>query len=679
MNNNFNCDIIQTEVSLDYMNENVLIGTAMLNEIWNSQQKDLFDLLIPFLKYSIDRTTKVNEQLDISKIKNYFRKEFGYENIPTNVIRCLLNRLSPKILIKKHNNYILIKSLSSEAEKIYQQRQIYKEHREKVGKSLSQYLNEHFQSSYNTDESIKALIDFFVTKGFIVVKNPKILEMVTQKNGKLDYYIANFIIDENNRQSIIFDYINDMVKGFFVSAAISTESKTGNMVKSKFKDTSFFLDTTIIIQALGFKLKAEKENALEMIEMLKNKGAKVCCFQHTMLEIKNILRAYKHNLENPYQKPTSFNTLEAWDEQRFTPNDVDNFLAILERRISSIGIEIINPNFNEKDYKKCDINCAELRDFIGNNILYKNQQALDLDVNSVSSIYALRAGNKSNEIEKCGYIFVTPNTKLEANVNSFFSQRNKNEISCVISDIDLSSIIWIKNYSTNKDYPKSKLIENALISLEPSNTFMENFFDIVEKYRKNGGISDEEAVAIRTDIYCRRQLMNITNGNPKNIKESHVPELQNYIKKMYLGNEYGKSEQMLQKYQEEQDKNKKAIDNAISEISKSANKIKRYVMKIIFTIFTLVIFIIILISLCNMVVNISKCFEEYTSIWGLICNIIVILLGIWGVFDLIFSKKGLLKKKSEFIAEYFASKEKEKKKKEFEKILGKEVFDKYKI
>ena len=173
--------------------------------------------------------------------------------------------------------------------------------------------------------------------------------------------------------------------------------------------------------------------------------------------------------------------------------------------------------------------------------------------------------------------------------------------------------------------------------------------------------------------------MNMTNGNPKNIKESHVPELQNYIKKMYLGNEYGKSEQMLQKYQEEQDKNKKAIDNAISEISKSANKIKRYVMKIIFTIFTLVIFIIILISLCNMGVNISKCFEEYTSIWGLICNIIVILLGIWGVFDLIFSKKGLLKKKSEFIAEYFASKEKEKNKKEFEKILGKEVFDKYKI
>lgn len=105
MNNNFNCDIIQTEVSLDYMNENVLIGTAMLNEIWNSQQKDLFDLLIPFLKYSIDRTTKVNEQLDISKIKNYFRKEFGYENIPTNVIRCLLNRLSPKILIK---NIIII-------------------------------------------------------------------------------------------------------------------------------------------------------------------------------------------------------------------------------------------------------------------------------------------------------------------------------------------------------------------------------------------------------------------------------------------------------------------------------------------------------------------------------------------------------------------------------------------
>lgn len=63
----------------------------------------------------------------------------------------------------------------------------------------------------------------------------------------------------------------------------------------------------------------------------------------------------------------------------------------------------------------------------------------------------------------------------------------------------------------------------------------------------------------------------------------------------------------------------------------------------------------------------------------MICNIIIILLGVWGVGDLVFSKKGWLKKRSELIAEYFVSKEKEKKKKEFEKILGKEIFDKYEI
>ncbi len=47
---------------------------------------------------------------------------------------------------------------------------------------------------------------------------------------------------------------------------------------------------------------------------------------------------------------------------------------------------------------------------------------------------------------------------------------------------------------------------------------MENFFDVVEKYKEKVGISEDEAVVIRTDIYCKRQLMKITGGNPKNIK-----------------------------------------------------------------------------------------------------------------------------------------------------------------
>lgn len=43
-------DIITSIIRWDYMNNNVLISTAMLNAYWEKEKKDTLDLLIPFVK-----------------------------------------------------------------------------------------------------------------------------------------------------------------------------------------------------------------------------------------------------------------------------------------------------------------------------------------------------------------------------------------------------------------------------------------------------------------------------------------------------------------------------------------------------------------------------------------------------------------------------------------------------
>ena len=59
------------------MNNNILISTAMLNSFLKAQQKDTFDIIMPFLKYSVEKTTARNSAIDISSVSNYLNTELG--------------------------------------------------------------------------------------------------------------------------------------------------------------------------------------------------------------------------------------------------------------------------------------------------------------------------------------------------------------------------------------------------------------------------------------------------------------------------------------------------------------------------------------------------------------------------------------------------------------------------
>ena len=89
----------------------ILICASVLSAYWEYGRFDTLDFLMPFLKYSIASTTKINETVDVSKIKELFKSEFGYFDIPIDVVNTLLKRLSPKTLRKDGASYVLCFSL----------------------------------------------------------------------------------------------------------------------------------------------------------------------------------------------------------------------------------------------------------------------------------------------------------------------------------------------------------------------------------------------------------------------------------------------------------------------------------------------------------------------------------------------------------------------------------------
>ncbi len=541
-------DIIYHRLRWDYMNNNVLVSTAMLSAFWEKERKDTFDLLSPFVEYSIAKTTNVGELLQIQDLQNYLKTEFGYEEIPINAITLILNRLSPKILKRENKQYRLMESLDSKINKFEDERVRYKERAEKVASVLTDYLNARLSAKFNREKALNALIDFFAINGMYVISDITALELLKSKDNELVYCIAQFVVNEYEQDSLVFHYIVSMVKGFFVSTAISLQPQNADVTKSKFKELKCYVDTPVIISALGMTTETEAAAAKELLTMLREKGAKLYCFRHTYREIDSILEAYKYSLK---YGTLSNHTLESWDEKEYTVSDVERQQSLLKSKIKSIGIDIVEAPDCTKNTDKYPLDYIDFKSYIGEKISYAKEDALDRDIKSIVSILLMRDGCSSDCIEECRFIFVTSNIGLVKRSNEYLIKSNivrGDSVMPINTDIELSSIVWLKCYASHEDYPRNKLIEYAFAALEPTEEILNVFRDKVDKIRADGGITEEEAAIIKTDHFSRRKLAETARGNPRRVDENTVYEIKAELKDRLVGDVRRKKDAEIEEY-----------------------------------------------------------------------------------------------------------------------------------
>ncbi len=662
------------------MNSNVLISTALLSSLWECNKKDALDIMIPFLKYSIAKTTPKGHVVNQELLINTLKEEFGYDSIPQNVICGILNRLSPSILRKSNGQYTLIVSLDDELVKFEKKKSLFKDHRNIVGNALASYLNLNIsdkkRSNYEAEDALSALINFFSENGLILSQSPTRLSLIPMGkkrdiDSKLNYYIARFLLQEHENESVVFDYISDMVKGFYVSTAISFQSDNNASAHAKFKNLHCYLDTRVIIDALGMHLPTSQKGALELLDMLKSEQAILCCFDHTVEEIRTIILAYKHHLERPRVKGNCkvnntyypYNTLENWDSLHYTLTDVDRFLAILNEKIEKLGITIV-PSFKNRKPTVKGLHYKLFQEQLRTDVRYNSNQARDNDILSVYNIMRLRRGNTSTILEKCEHIFVTTNLPLTTIVYNNLVGTAANSIPPVILDYTLSSIVWFKCSQSHQNYPKIKLVENAMLALEPSHSLLVEFFKTIDIMNAEGGLTNDEAEIIRSDIQLRRELVNITQGDSKLVSSDFIRDAQARLKAKYIADESAIAESHYHDYCMEKKKREEALEKIIQQIenagksqyqktSKRLTIIARFLLIFIFLIllaFTVIIFI-------------------YDSIlW--VGTVLMLIVDIGGLYDMIFSKEPQIRKYIEKSATKSAQKARDAKREENAEIIS---------
>lgn len=659
--------VIETrKVARKYMNENVLISTAMLSALWEKNRNDTLDLMLPFLKYSIAKKTQVGMLLNLPEIVEFYKNEFGYKTIPQNVIFKMLNRLSPTFLRKTKDGYSLITNLDSIVFDFEKKRTLCKEHRQIVVKEFTAFLKNHMKNGEVTEADAQLyLLDFFSKKGMTIVWDTAMLESLRYKSDRINYYVAQFILQEYKKESPAFNYILDMVQGFLISTAISLQPENGNISSSKFSNVKFYLDTRIIINALGYHLTEEKDNTREMLKMLTDGNAELFCFKHNYNEIYDIASAYKYCLKNP-RNCQPHQTLEKWDELCYTVSDVERVQLNLQSNIEKLNITIIDtPKYDSAQDHKVYIDESGLASYINGKINYKNPEALEVDVNSIASICKLRDGFRTKEIEKCGYIFVTTNSNLVKCANEFLREYNDRGVTPIITDIDLSAIVWLKSYSTHKDYPKAKLLENALLSLEPSQSILSAFYNIIGKIKSEGGITEDEAAILRMDLYGQRELMKLTNGDDAFVNEETIYTIRDRQKVKYIGDEAVLSKLNYDKYTAERDANRTIILNALESINKIGDDEKKSTVSILTRIVWIGIGLMFVIFIITLVMSIIYAEKSY-----IIPSVIAAFFSLASFTDMLIGKKKIIRRFINRVGNHRKDKAKDKKKEEYISIIG---------
>ncbi len=677
------------------MNKNqTMISAAMLEAVWQSRSKDMIDLITPFVMYATAKLTSPGEIINTQEVQKYVQTNYAYPDMPEIIVKKVLARNPYSCIQRVNHKFRLVCPIDDEISRMDSRKKECETYLNILGEKLSEYLNDHCKKSskFSADKAIDCLHSFFSRYGLQVGTDDLASINISPKDYESDYYIARFIFMCKDKHNQEYEYLNDLIKGYFLRLAIYIQPENSNLKSASYSNTTFFYDTPFLLDLLGYCGTERKNNAELLHDMLKRQNGKFGYFPHIKQEIIDILYAYKFSL-NPLAISNSYRTLDGLNAQNYNSADVDREITILSSKLESIFgiIEHNVPPYDVKDDGSVDerkiLDEEKLKQYIRDNTPHYTDDNLENDVKSALAIHRLRGDNISNNIESCGYIFVTNNRDFIKAFNIYYKENIKRRaFQITISDSYLSAITWIKCGLIDK-LPENELLKNAYSALQPMPEIMKKVDEVLQKLKQSGQLTPEQVVVLRASRVFQDQLWSNSFGEVGSINEASVQEAQKKYQEQLIADERERHEYELmekdKQYQmklnqlsektertlkqhalaEEQqrkmqfEKNRKAADSYAKE-----KREKRFFLeKTIFYFIAIFLFIS-----CALGTILS--FKMYSNIPVSIIFAISTIVSIISIFDTIFARKRNIIKLLEKWANQYETKVRERKLEEYNSL-----------
>lgn len=576
-------------------NTNALITAAMLASIYENHQKDYLDLIEPFVCTLLPSKS---EYIDFIDIQRRMESEYGFVRMPIGVLHRIaerLSKLSPPICEKKQKNqYVICNPYDNTYFRT--KRNSIKEDCLVVAEALKGYLRDERATIMETQECTNEFLKFLDHCGHHVLKTEDSVRRLPLEE-RIQRFIAAFIQIEKEKQSVVYDKITEIARGYMVYRCIYFYCRTDNGQSSfSLNNVIVFLDTPLIINLLGFDTLLGKQAVSDAVDLARSLGAKVAVLEHNVEEVQGILSAYISS----YPRVQTF-SLQSLTLKGYSEVTLRSIIEQVPSRIVEIiGEEIkVAPGLGtSSDWDRINTEEALRRYYIqsiqgkDNDIVKKTR--IENDVRTLSYALQLRNGDRPREFGKCKAIVLSDSTTARKAAKALYDDYDHNEIDVVYSLNDFSCMAWLASPSPTSSIPEILLLYNAAAALTPSDSVIDKMLKFVDELASVGAIGEEMAYLLRMHPSVKEAAAEVVGSDT----DSFTPDM---LKVIYEKAVAKKADRVIKEKLAEERKKDVARDRNLESIAqKNSNALKNHIAKtgtVLLTILRIAIVVFFLISL----------------------------------------------------------------------------------
>jgi hypothetical protein len=352
------------------MKRSTLASLAILKVNFETLGRDYVDSFVPFIAECLRLSP--DDAVSLPALQAALKDAFGLA-LPLNPLRQALQRAAKAGFVRREAGVFYRDQAACSASDFEQTQASVTNIQSRVIEALKRFALDKLTIVWSDSEAENALLSFVGDSGLdllFATAEQTVLPQPT-RGGTEAFVVASFVTHCQQADPALLRDFETIVKGALLANALYVPDH--GKISQRFRNTRVYLDTTFLIFALGYAGPDRQAPCAELIELLKEYGAHLRCFQHTLDEIRGVLDACAARIRRNELRDAFGPTIEYFVTQGLNSTDVDLLAARVPQRLAMHGITVEDKPPYEKEFV---IDEAGLENHLQTNVGYHNPKAL---------------------------------------------------------------------------------------------------------------------------------------------------------------------------------------------------------------------------------------------------------------------------------------------------------------
>ncbi|MEX2671253.1 MAG: hypothetical protein WD294_03985 [Phycisphaeraceae bacterium] len=512
------------------MDNRLVSSFAIICTLREANRTDYIDLFLPFVCEALRKTQ--SHAIALEDLQTVLRAQTGLE-IPQAALRTILRRAARQGYVTKENHIYVKNPVKLKNASLAPQRHDANHTLDNLSESFRDYTERQHGRSLSPDRAATTILGYLERHSLSLLRagGDRNELRLAKSSSQDDYFAASFILHSFDTETKDVSRLEQIAKGSMLADTLTLPNPSEAV--GAFQKLRVFLDTRIVLRALGYAGAIRETPAKELLRLLRSHGASVHVFEHTITEIDAILGATSNAITmGSRYEPGRYEVSDWAITQRLHAPEIEVFRAKLNDSLLACGIAPTDPpDFDPS----LSINETALQNLVETHVTYSNPDAVVPDVKSITAIHQMRQGRPFRRLEDSKAVFVTTNHGLSKASAAFFKESlvGGEFVPHAFPDDLFTSLAWLKDPDAAATMPRARLVAECLAAINPGEEVWVQVLNHAERLLSENKINESDFAILRYTTTAQRALMEATQGNPEVFTEGTIYEVIEHAKEQF--------------------------------------------------------------------------------------------------------------------------------------------------